>query len=120
MSDWSMDFQPVIDEPSNMKPSSRKSALTTSAITVTCCSLPRGSVKRISTYSTPSSLIVLRTVSILMLVPLSLLAGGSDGVLAGLAGANTDDLFNRCDEDLAVADLVGARGGDDRFDGGID
>jgi hypothetical protein len=49
MSDWSMPFQPAIDEPSNMKPSSMKSSSTTSAITVTCCSLPRGSVKRRST-----------------------------------------------------------------------
>ncbi len=32
MSDWSIDFQPAIDEPSNMKPSSRKSSSTRSDI----------------------------------------------------------------------------------------
>jgi len=49
MSDWSIDFHPAIDEPSNMKPSSRKSSSTWFDSTVTCCSLPRGSVKRMST-----------------------------------------------------------------------
>src|SRR6187402_2694002 len=36
---------------------------------------------------------------------------GSERVLAGLAGSDADDLLERRDEDLAVADLAGARSG---------
>src|ERR1700733_9700321 len=50
MSDSLIAFQPAIDEPSNMVLSK-----------VTCCHLPRGSVKRRSTYLTSLSLIDLRT-----------------------------------------------------------
>src|SRR5437762_352427 len=39
---------------------------------------------------------------------------------AGLASADTDRLFNTCDEDLAVADLAGARRLADRLDGTLD
>ena len=70
MSDASIDFHPAIEEPSNIKPSSIKSVSTWSAITVTCCSLPLGSVNLISTYSMFSSEIVLSIVSALMLFPL--------------------------------------------------
>ena len=44
----------------------------------------------------------------------------SDRVVADLARADADRLFDETDEDLAVADLVGAGGGDDRGHGGID
>ena len=50
-------FQPAIDEPSNMVPSVRKSSSTRSMSKVTCCILPRMSVKRTSTYLTSFSLI---------------------------------------------------------------
>jgi hypothetical protein len=44
----------------------------------------------------------------------------SERVVAGFAGADADRLFDGGDEDLAVADLVGLGGIDDRLDGGID
>src|SRR5712664_2193307 len=40
----------------------------------------------------------------------------SDCRFVGLPGADADDLLNRGDEDLAVADLAGAGRFDDRFD----
>ncbi len=43
----------------------------------------------------------------------------SDRVVAGFAGADADGLFDGRDENLAVADLVGAGGGDDRLDRGV-
>src|SRR6056300_554263 len=49
MSDSLMLFQPAIDEPSNIAPSTKNSLSTAWAGNVTCCSLPRGSVKRRST-----------------------------------------------------------------------
>src|SRR5581483_1859413 len=39
-------FQPEIDEPSNMMPSAKVSSSTVVMSQVTCCHLPRGSVKR--------------------------------------------------------------------------
>ena len=45
---------------------------------------------------------------------------GSDRFLARLAGADADDLLDVGDEDLAVADLAGARGLDDRLDRALD
>src|SRR6056297_3963745 len=120
MSEASIDFQPAMEEPSNIKPSSRKSSSTCSAITVTCCSLPRGSVKRMSTYSISSSLICLRIASLLILFFLFLLGNGLERVRAVLAGADADRLFYGADENLAVANLVGFCGVDDRLYGGID
>ena len=61
MSDSLMPFQPAIDEPSNILPSSKKLSSTTWCGTVTCCSLPRVSVKRRSTNLTSFSFISLRT-----------------------------------------------------------
>ena len=46
MSDSLMPFQPAIEEPSNILPSSKKSSSTMRVGKVTCCSLPRVSVKR--------------------------------------------------------------------------
>src|SRR6185295_3914171 len=43
-----------------------------------------------------------------------------DGRFPGLAGADAHDLLDRGDEDLAVADLAGARGLDDRLDRPVD
>src|SRR6185369_14897464 len=45
---------------------------------------------------------------------------GSERVLAGLAGPDADDLLERRDEDLSVADLAGAGSGFDRFDDPVD
>jgi hypothetical protein len=61
MSDSLIAFQPAIDEPSNIKPSANVSSSIKPTSKVTCCHLPRGSVKRRSTYFTSLSLIDFRT-----------------------------------------------------------
>src|SRR5271154_5986560 len=61
MSDSLIAFQPAIDEPSNIVPSAKMSSSIMVISKVTCCHLPRGSVKRRSTYLTSLSLIDLRT-----------------------------------------------------------
>src|SRR3712207_1009633 len=61
MSDSLIAFQPAIEEPSNMMPSANTSSSTIDTSKVTCCHLPRGSVKRKSTYLTSLSLIAVRT-----------------------------------------------------------
>src|SRR5256886_9646791 len=60
--DW-MPFQPAIDEPSKAWPSSNLSLVKCLTGTVTCCSLPRVSVKRRSTNFTSLSLISFNTSS---------------------------------------------------------
>src|SRR4051812_17834423 len=55
MSDASMPFQPAIDEPSNAWPEVNLSSSKCEIGTVTCCSLPRVSVKRKSTNLTSFS-----------------------------------------------------------------
>src|SRR5690606_37688079 len=52
--------------------------------------------------------------------PSEFVVAGSDRVVAGLAGADPDRLFDVEDEDLPVADLSGARRGLDRLDGPLD
>ncbi len=49
-------FQPAIEEPSNMMPSRNASSSIVETCCAVCCHLPRGSVKRRSTYSTECSL----------------------------------------------------------------
>src|SRR5258705_2467090 len=61
MSDSLIAFQPAIDEPSNIRPSAKASSSIMPTSKVTCCHLPRGSVKRRSTYFTSLSLIDFRT-----------------------------------------------------------
>src|SRR5579871_1815747 len=61
MSDSLIAFQPAIEEPSNINPSANVSSSIMLASKVTCCHLPRGSVKRRSTYLTSLSLIDFRT-----------------------------------------------------------
>ena len=58
MSDSWIPFQPAIDEPSNILPSSNRSSSTIFAGRLTCCSLPTVSVKRRSTNFTSFSAIV--------------------------------------------------------------
>ena len=55
MSDASMPFQPAIDEPSKAWPPVNLSSSKAETGTVTCCSLPRVSVKRKSTNLTSAS-----------------------------------------------------------------
>src|SRR6185312_8962108 len=61
MSDASMPFHPAIDEPSKAWPLSNLSCVNCFDGTVTCCSLPRVSVKRRSTNLTSLSLIIFST-----------------------------------------------------------
>src|ERR1700709_1038200 len=61
MSDSLIAFQPAIDEPSNITPSEKAASSTMETSKVTCCHLPRGSVKRKSTYLTSLSLIAFNT-----------------------------------------------------------
>src|SRR5580700_5798773 len=61
MSDSLIAFQPAIEEPSNIWPSAKVSSSIMVTSKVTCCHLPRGSVKRRSTYLTSLSLIDFRT-----------------------------------------------------------
>src|ERR1700734_291699 len=80
MSDSLIAFQPAIDEPSNMVPSAKMSSSIMVMSKVTCCHLPRGSVKRRSTYLTSLSLIDLRTsLPVFMNPPLWLLRLAADG-----------------------------------------
>src|SRR5262249_17798515 len=61
MSDSLMAFQPAIEEPSNIWPSENVSSSTMPISNVTCCHLPRGSVKRKSAYFTSLSLMSFMT-----------------------------------------------------------
>src|SRR5437764_10213505 len=61
MSDSLIAFQPAIEEPSNIWPLAKVSSSIIVTSKVTCCHLPRGSVKRKSTYFTSLSLIFFRT-----------------------------------------------------------
>ena len=64
MSDSLIAFQPAIEEPSNMMPSLKKSSSMVDAHAgPVCCHLPRGSVKRKSTYLTSCSLIIVQNLS---------------------------------------------------------
>src|SRR5665213_3539009 len=72
MSDSLIAFQPAIDEPSNIRPSANTSSSIMLTSKVTCCHLPRGSVKRRSTYFTSLSLIDFRTsLAVFMNTPLA-------------------------------------------------
>src|SRR5262249_27397668 len=144
MSDSLIAFQPAIDEPSNMVPSFRKSSSTIIRSKVTCCHLPRGSVKRMSTYLTSFSLISLRMSpavvflsAIVQSFPSTLtvkvsrpdgrnsknvapaLAGPSDRFHPRLAGADADGFLDIEDENLAVADAARARSLLDGLDRGF-
>src|ERR1700752_4791804 len=61
MSDSLIAFQPAIEEPSNIMPSANVSSSIWLMSKVTCCHLPRGSVKRKSAYFTSLSLIIFMT-----------------------------------------------------------
>src|ERR671921_2742592 len=101
MSDSLIAFQPAIEDPSNITPSVNTSSSTIDTSKVTCCHLPRGSVKRKSTYLTSLSLIALSTslavcIRVVLFCPcelfarLSLRECASDRVRPGLAGADAD------------------------------
>src|SRR5688572_19695650 len=126
MSDSLIAFQPAMEEPSNMTPSVNTSSSTIDTSKVTCCHLPRGSVKRKSTYLTSLSLIAFSTSLpvCILLGPLSSLpcygsrrpAGrdvvgevvdASDGIRAGFPGADADRFLDARYKNLAIADPAG-------------
>src|SRR5215467_2144526 len=123
-------FQPAIEEPSNMTPPERKSSLIVRIWCARCCHLPRGSVKRKSTYLHSCSLIISSTLSVSAIFPFPVVAGfqqgrspaarryraSSDRVRAALAGADADRFLDVRNKDLAVADAAGMRGLLDRLD----
>src|SRR5499433_2439384 len=127
MSDSWIAFQPAIEEPSNIMPSLNVSSSIVETSVVTCCHLPRGSVKRKSTYFTSLSLIIFRASLAVVIerIPLScgrevVEASGSDGVQSGFPGSDPNGFFDIGDEDLAVADPPGLGGATDRLDGFLD
>src|SRR3984893_5390204 len=131
MSDSLIAFQPAIDEPSNIWPSAKVSSSIRLTSNVTCCHLPRGSVKRKSTYFTSLSLIIFRTsLAVVMgIIPfLDTGLGGrgqagyasSNGIQSRFPRADADSFFNIGDEDFSVADPPGLGGTTDRLYGFFD
>src|SRR5437588_10837780 len=89
MSDSLIAFQPAIEEPSNIVPSAKISSSIMPMSKVTCCHLPRGSVKRRSTYFTSLSLIDLRT-SLAVFMNTSLGCGFQDSATSDCASETLD------------------------------
>src|SRR5580693_2993205 len=138
MSDSLIAFQPAIDEPSNIMPSAKVSSSIMDTSKVTCCHLPRGSVKRKSTYFTSLSLIVFMTFfGVVMagvpfrdagewrvvLIDFRRLRAGavsqsrqSNGVNSGFPRPDPDGFFNRRYENFPIANPPGLGGTTDRVD----
>src|SRR5580700_7994857 len=128
MSDSLIAFQPAIEEPSNIRPSAKASSTIRPMSKVTCCHLPRGSVKRKSAYLTSLSLINFRTslAVVMECIPLSQqqaricqeagLEFRSNGVHAGFPRTDPDGFLDVGEEDLAVPDPPGLGGTADRLD----
>src|SRR5947208_2174197 len=134
MSDSWIAFQPAIEEPSNIWPSANVSSSISVTSKVTCCHLPRGSVKRKSAYLTSLSLIsFITSLGVVMecvpfVEPGTALEVGaytcancdSDGVKSGFPRPDPDGFLDVGDEDFAVADPPGLGGATDRLDGFFD
>src|SRR6202047_3417116 len=142
MSDSWIAFQPAIEEPSNIMPSANVSSSIWLMSKVTCCHLPRGSVKRKSAYFTSLSLIIFMTFFgvVMAVVPFRGAsecplrrpdsafgmkskygqAGNSDGVKSGFPRPDPDGFFDRRDKDFAVADPPGLGGATDCLDCFVD
>src|SRR4029453_6825381 len=85
-------FHPAIEEPSNISPSANTTSSIRPVSKVTCCHLPRGSVKRRSTYFTSLSLIDFRTsLPVFMDTPYVLLVGD----VAAITRPPGDGQYNR-------------------------
>src|SRR5215212_8627585 len=104
MSDSLIAFQPAIDEPSNITPSAKVSSSMIDTSKVTCCHLPRGSVKRKSTYLTSLSLIALST----------------SFAFCILVGPDPDRFLDARYKNLAIADAPGMGRLADCLDGALD
>src|SRR4051812_24773909 len=128
MSDSLIAFQPAIEEPSNIVPSENMSSSTMVLSKVTCCHLPRGSVKRRSTYFTSSSFIIFNTSLAVVMGRVSLVDEVSpreqrprlDCVDAGLTRPDPDRFLDVRDENLAVPDPAGLGRASYRLDGFFD
>src|SRR6266540_3180650 len=84
MSDSWIAFQPAIEEPSNICPSANVSSSIMVLSKVTCCHLPRGSVKRKSTYFTSLSFIIFRASLAVVMerLPFRMLVVGAGGKMS--------------------------------------
>src|SRR5258708_2297548 len=127
MSDSLIAFQPAIEEPSNIVPSENMSSSTMLLSKVTCCHLPRGSVKRRSTYFTSLSFIIFSTSFAVVMGRVSLVdeiprdtRPRLDGVDSGFAGSDPDRFLDVRDEYLAVPDPAGLGSASDRLNGFFD
>src|SRR4051812_4325944 len=129
MSDSWIAFQPAIDEPSNIWPSAKVSSSIIDLSKVTCCHLPRGSVKRKSTYFTSLSFIIFRTSLAVVMgsIPFPQNKAGkcagpraSDRIQSGFPRSDPDCFFDVRDKDLAVSNPAGLGSTADRFDGFFD
>src|SRR3954468_5717155 len=98
MSDSLIAFQPAMEEPSNIRPSGKGSSSIMPVSKVTCCHLPRGSVKRRSTYLTSLSLIAFKTsLAVFMNTPFLayvVTARSRDGVCGSCSIASRADQDN--------------------------
>src|SRR4029078_1451826 len=83
-----------------------------------CCHVPGKSINLQSLFTAPFFSAYFRTSPgfIAGCLPLVRCCSGSDRVFARLSGADADDLVDRADEDLAVADEAGLGGLDDGVD----
>src|SRR6185503_268236 len=126
MSDSWIAFQPAIEEPSNICPSAKVSSSIIDRSKVTCCHLPRGSVKRKSTYFTSLSLIIFRTSLAVVMGTLSsrrqesAASRASDCIQSGFPRSDPDCFLDIGDKDLPVPDPAGLRSTADRLDGFFD
>src|ERR1700678_4335224 len=133
MSDSLIALQPAIEDPSNISPSEKASSAISVWANVPWCHLPRGSVKRRSTYLTSLSLIAFRTSLAVFIICPSLMinfcfarlkvAGRPrqpetplDRIGAGLSGADTNGFLDLRYKYLAIPDPARLRRIADRFD----
>src|SRR6266481_4426465 len=86
MSDSWIAFQPAIEDPSNICPSEKVSSSIIEMSKVTCCHLPRGSVKRKSAYLTSFSLIIFRTSLAVVMDRIPFLSSGRECLMCKEVG----------------------------------
>src|SRR5262252_541269 len=116
MSDSCIAFQPAIEEPSNIWPSEKVSSSMMLMSKVTCCHLPRGSVKRKSAYLTSLSLIRSRTSLAVVIEQIPLFSGGPHNgepgpdslnrIQAGFPGSDANGFLYLGDENLSIANAT--------------
>src|SRR5581483_1554593 len=116
MSEALIGCQPRIDEPSKPEPSSKSSSLSSLVGIVKCCQMPIRSRNLRSTASTLLSFanfstslgvcVAIPSPSYELMISAPGAVRGSDRVAASFARADADDLVDRENEDLAVADAA--------------